>query len=69
MTQTTTRVEPAKPAGAARRSAAFYREAGRPKAIWEVPEAGHVGTQDARPREYEERVTRFFNRALTEEQR
>ena len=35
----------------------------------EVPEAGHVGAQDARPREYEERVTRFFNRALTEEQR
>ena len=48
---------------------AFYREAGQPKAIWEVPEAGHVGAQDARPREYEERVTRFFDRALRKEQR
>jgi hypothetical protein len=27
------------------------------------------GAQDARPREYEERVTRFFDRALREEQR
>jgi hypothetical protein len=43
---------------------AFYREAGEPKAIWELPEAGHVGAQDARPREYEERVTGFFDRAL-----
>src|SRR5918992_938015 len=48
---------------------AFYQAAGRPKAIWEVPEAGHVGAQDARPREYDERITRFFDRALREEQR
>jgi uncharacterized protein len=48
---------------------AFYRAAGEPKAIWEVPEAGHVGAQDARPRGYEQRVTRFFDRALREEQR
>jgi fermentation-respiration switch protein FrsA (DUF1100 family) len=47
---------------------AYYREAGRPKAIWGVPEADHVGAQDARPREYEQRVTRFFNKALREEQ-
>ena len=44
---------------------AFYREAGAPKAIWGVPEAGHVGAQEARPREYEQRVTRFFDQALT----
>jgi uncharacterized protein len=48
---------------------AFYQAAGQPKAIWEVPEAGQVGAQDARPREYEERVTRFFDRALRKEQR
>jgi fermentation-respiration switch protein FrsA (DUF1100 family) len=43
---------------------AFYRAAGEPKVIWGVPEAGHVGAQEARPREYEQRVTRFFDRAL-----
>jgi fermentation-respiration switch protein FrsA (DUF1100 family) len=47
---------------------AFYRAAGSPKAIWAVPEAGHVGARDARPREYEERVTRFFDRNLRREQ-
>jgi uncharacterized protein len=47
---------------------AYYREAGPPKAIWGVPEAGHVGAQDARPREYEQRVTRFFDQALGKEQ-
>jgi uncharacterized protein len=48
---------------------AYYREAGRPKAIWGVPEAGHVGAQDARPREYELRVTRFFDNALGRDER
>lgn len=47
---------------------AFFRAAGRPKAIWEVPEAGHVGAQEARPREYEQRVTRFFDQFLLKEQ-
>ncbi len=47
---------------------AYYREAGRPKFIWGVPEAGHVGAQDARPREYEQRITRFFDQALRKEQ-
>jgi uncharacterized protein len=47
---------------------AYYREAGTPKAIWGVPEAGHVGAQDARPREYEQRVTRFFDNALRKDQ-
>jgi uncharacterized protein len=46
---------------------AYYREAGRPKAIWGVPEAGHVGAQDARPRQYEQRITRFFDKALRRE--
>jgi dienelactone hydrolase len=46
---------------------AYYREAGRPKAIWGVPEADHVGAQEAGPRQYEERVTRFFDQALREE--
>jgi hypothetical protein len=52
-------------AGEERRfNTAFYRAAGAPKAIWGVPGAGHVGAQDARPREYERRVTRFFDQAL-----
>jgi uncharacterized protein len=47
-----------------RANRAFYREAGESKAIWEIPEAGHVGGHEARPREYERRVTGFFDRAL-----
>jgi uncharacterized protein len=47
---------------------AYYREAGLPKAIWGVPGAGHVGAQDARPRQYERRVTAFFDQALRKEQ-
>jgi hypothetical protein len=43
---------------------AYYRAAGGPKLLWEVRDAGHVGAQEARPREYERRVTRFFDRAL-----
>jgi fermentation-respiration switch protein FrsA (DUF1100 family) len=46
---------------------AFYEAAGVPKEIWSVPEAGHVGAQEARPRQYEQRVTRFFDRALGRE--
>jgi uncharacterized protein len=46
---------------------AFYEAAGVPKEIWGVPEAGHVGAQEARPREYEQRVTRFFDRTLGRE--
>jgi fermentation-respiration switch protein FrsA (DUF1100 family) len=56
-------------AGEERRfNTAFYRAAGEPKAIWGVDGAGHVGAQDARPREYEQRITRFFDRALGGEQ-
>jgi hypothetical protein len=48
-------------------SQAYYREAGRPKVIWGVPEARRVGAQDARPREYERRITAFFDASLREE--
>ena len=43
---------------------AFYEDAGAPKEIWEVPEAGHVGGLDARPEEYERRVVEFLDGAL-----
>jgi hypothetical protein len=42
----------------------YYRAAAQPKAIWEIPEAGHVAGFEARPREYERRVVGFFDRAL-----
>jgi dienelactone hydrolase len=44
----------------------YYRAAAQPKAIWEVPGSGHVGGIDARPRQYEQRVVGFFDRALRE---
>ena len=43
---------------------AFYEDAGQPKAIWEVPDAGHVGGITAQPAEYERRVVGFFDNAL-----
>jgi hypothetical protein len=42
----------------------YYRAAFDPKTLWKIPEATHVGGLQARPREYEQRVTRFFDRAL-----
>jgi fermentation-respiration switch protein FrsA (DUF1100 family) len=42
----------------------YYREAGRPKTIWDVPGSGHVGGIDAQPKEYERRVVGFFDRTL-----
>jgi fermentation-respiration switch protein FrsA (DUF1100 family) len=42
----------------------YYKAAGQPKAIWEVPGSGHVGGIDARPKEYERRVVGFFDRTL-----
>src|SRR3954468_21780537 len=42
----------------------FFRVAGRPKALWEIPGAGHAGGIRAQPREYERRVIAFFNKAL-----
>ena len=42
----------------------YYDAAGEPKTLWEIPEAGHTGGLDARPREYEQRVVSFFDEAL-----
>jgi uncharacterized protein len=42
----------------------YYAAAGAPKALWRIPEAGHTGGFQARPREYEQRVVGFFDRAL-----
>jgi uncharacterized protein len=42
----------------------YFKAAGRPKAIWEVPGSGHVGGIDSRPRQYERRVVTFFDHAL-----
>jgi len=47
-----------------RANRAFYEAAGGPKDIWGIPEAGHVGGLEARPVEYERRVTGFFDQAL-----
>ena len=45
-------------------NANYYRAAGPPKWLWKIEEAGHVGGFQARAAEYEQRVTRFFDRAL-----
>jgi uncharacterized protein len=45
---------------------AYYRAAREPKTLWQIPEAGHTGGIEARPREYEERVVAFFDQALLE---
>jgi fermentation-respiration switch protein FrsA (DUF1100 family) len=43
----------------------FYHEAaGHPKELWRIPEAGHTGGLQSRPREYERRVVGFLDRAL-----
>jgi fermentation-respiration switch protein FrsA (DUF1100 family) len=43
---------------------AFYAAARGHKEIWEVPDSGHIGGTEARPVEYERRVTEFFDRWL-----
>ena len=43
---------------------AFYDAAREPATIWRVPGSGHTGGIEARPAEYERRVTRFFDDAL-----
>jgi dienelactone hydrolase len=45
----------------------YFAAAKAPKLIWEVPDSGHVGGIAARPKQYERRVLRFFDRALLEE--
>jgi dienelactone hydrolase len=42
----------------------YYKAAGEPRTLWEIPEAKHTGGLDARPQEYERRVVGFFNEAL-----
>jgi hypothetical protein len=42
----------------------YYKAAGEPKTLWEIPESKHVGGMEARPREYERRVIGFFDQAL-----
>ncbi|HYP49220.1 MAG TPA: alpha/beta fold hydrolase [Thermoleophilaceae bacterium] len=42
----------------------YYRAAGEPKRIWEVPSGGHTDGIDTRPGEYERRVVAFFDAAL-----
>jgi uncharacterized protein len=43
----------------------FYRAAGGPKTLWEIPGAGHTGGIRAQPEEYERRVIAFFDHALS----
>jgi uncharacterized protein len=42
----------------------YYEAARPPKQLWKIPEATHTGGFRARPREYEQRVIAFFDRAL-----
>jgi uncharacterized protein len=42
----------------------FYKAAGDPKTLWEIPESRHTGGIEARPAEYERRVVSFFDAAL-----
>jgi uncharacterized protein len=42
----------------------YFRAAGAPKELWEIPESRHLGGLAARPQEYERRVVAFFDRAL-----
>jgi dienelactone hydrolase len=42
----------------------YFKAAGEPKTLWEIPEAGHTGGLSARPEEYERRVVGFFDRSL-----
>ena len=46
----------------------YHRAASAPKVLWKIAEAGHVGGFQARPGEYEQRVTRFFDQALLGEE-
>jgi uncharacterized protein len=42
----------------------FYRAAGDPKELWEMPNAPHTGGLATYPQRYERRVVAFFERAL-----
>jgi hypothetical protein len=48
-----------------RRRHGLDRRVGRPTTtLWTIPEAHHTGGLESRPREYERRAIRFFDRAL-----
>jgi fermentation-respiration switch protein FrsA (DUF1100 family) len=42
----------------------YFAAASEPKTLWKIDEARHVGGFEARPREYEEHVIGFFDRAF-----
>jgi len=42
----------------------YFKAAGDPKTLWEIPESKHTGGLQARPQEYEQRVVGFFDAAL-----
>jgi uncharacterized protein len=42
----------------------YANAAGDSATLWEIPEATHMGGQEARPEEYERRVVGFFDEAL-----
>ena len=42
----------------------YAKAAGSSATLWEIPEADHMGGQEARPEEYEQRVVGFFDEAL-----
>ncbi len=42
----------------------YYDLAGEPKTLWQIPETYHGGELSARPQEYAQRVTAFFDQAL-----
>ena len=47
----------------------FYKVKQGQREIWEVPDSGHIGGIDARPKDYERRVVGFFDRTLLTETR
>jgi len=42
----------------------FYDLAGEPKALWEIPDAGHIQGSALHPEEYTQRISGFFEEAL-----
>lgn len=42
----------------------YYDLAGEPKTIWDIPEAEHSGTWNARPEEYFQNLVDFFSQSL-----
>ncbi len=42
----------------------YYKHAKQPKALWEIPGAGHVNGAVSRKAEYERRIVSFFDQAL-----